>query len=115
MSNVKRILIIDDDRSILRFFKLILERNGYAADTAATGREALEKIENQFYDVALIDVVLPDMTGLDLISKFPSRTKKIVVTGAFSEENVKRARTDGAEDYLLKPVKPELLLQLIDC
>lgn len=116
MSNNKRILIIDDDMSILRFFKLILERNGHTADTATTGSEALEKINSQFYDVALIDVVLPDMTGLDLLNRLPSKTKKIVVTGAVSEENMKRAREDGAKEYLLKPVKPEILLQLIaDC
>ena len=109
----KRILIIDDDKSILRFFTLILQRKGYSTDTAETGKEALEKISRQSYDVVLIDVILPDMNGLDLLKRFPPNTKKIVMTGAVSDENQKRAQTEGADAYLLKPVKPEELLQII--
>ena len=109
----KRVLIVDDVKSILRFFTLILQRKGYSTDTAETGKEALEKISNQFYDVALIDVVLPDTNGLNLLKRIPPKTKKIMITGTASEENQKRAQTEGANAYLLKPVKPEKLLQII--
>ena len=113
MMENKRILIVEDDKSILRFFTLILQRKGYKTDTAETGKEALEKISSQSYDVALIDVVLPDMIGLDLLKSIPSKTKKIVMTGADSEENKKRAQIEGANAYLIKPVKFEKLLQTI--
>ncbi len=113
MMNAKRVLIIDDDKFILRFFRLILQGKGYITDTAETGKEALEKISNQSYDVALVDVVLPDINGLDLLRNIPSITKKIVVTGSVSDENHKRAQTEGANAYLLKPVKPEKLLQTV--
>ena len=113
MKDTKRVLIVDDDKSILRFFTLILQRKGYLTDTAETGKEALEKISSQFYDVALIDVVLPDMNGLDLLKRIPSNTKKIVMTGAASEENYKKAQTEGVDTYLLKPIKPEELLRII--
>ena len=113
MMDAKRVLIVDDDKSILRFFTLILQRKGYSTDTAETGKEALEKISHQSYDVALIDVVLPDMNGLDLLKRFPPNTKKIVMTGAVSDDNQKRAQTEGADAYLLKPVKHEKLLQTV--
>ena len=113
MMNNKRVLIVDDDKSILRIFTLILQRKGYSTDTAETGKEALEKTNSQFYDVALIDVVLPDINGLDLLKRMPHKTKKIVITGATSEENQKRAQIEGADAYLLKPIKLEELLQII--
>ena len=113
MMDAKRVLIIDDDKSIQRFFTLILQRKGYGTDSAETGKEALEKISHQSYDVALIDVVLPDMNGLDLLKSFPPNTKKIVITGTSSNETYKRAQTEGADAYLLKPIKPEKLLQTI--
>ena len=113
MMDAKRVLIIDDDKSILRFFTLILQGKGYLTDTAETGKEALEKISNQPYDVILIDVVLPDINGLNLLTSIPSNTKKIVITGSVSDENQKRAQTEGADAYLLKPVKPANLLQTV--
>lgn len=113
MISNKRVLIIDDDKSILLFFKLILQKKGYIADTAETGKEALEKISSQSYDWAFIDVVLPDTTGLDLLKRIPSKTKKIVMTGVVLEENKKRAQTEGADVYLLKPIKPNELLQIM--
>ena len=111
--NTKRVLIVDDDKLIVRFFSLILRGKGYVTDTAETGREALTKISNQTYDVALIDVVLPDTNGLNLLQRIPAQTKKIVMTGTVSEENHQRAQTEGADAYLLKPIKPEMLLQTI--
>ena len=109
----KRVLIIDDDKSILRFFMLILQGKGYSTDTAETGKEALEKIKNQLYDVILIDVVLPDINGLNLLMSIPPSTKKIMITGSVSDEYQKRAQVEGAYAYLLKPVKPEKLLQTV--
>ena len=111
--DTKRVLIVDDDKSFLRFFVLILQRKGYRTDTAETGNKALEKISSQVYDVALIDVVLPDTNGLELLRRIPTKTKKIVMTGAASDENRKRAQNEGADAYLLKPIKPEKLLQII--
>ena len=109
----KRVLIVDDDKSILRFFTLILQGKGYITDTVETGKEALEKLSNQSYDVVLIDVVLPDINGLDLLKSIPSKSKKIVMTGSVSNENQKRAQTEGANVYLLKPIKPEKLLHIV--
>jgi DNA-binding response OmpR family regulator len=112
----KRILVIDDDKSILRAFTRILQKNGYEVDVAETGKEALDKAETGCYDLSLIDVRLPDMDGTDLLPKMQKtmvETVKIMITGFPSLENGVKALDEGADAYLVKPVKPEELLTLI--
>ena len=65
----KRILVIDDDKSILRAFTRIRQKSGYEVDAAETGKEAIEKAETGRYDLALVDVRLPDMDGTDLVCR----------------------------------------------
>ena len=113
----KRILVIDDDKSILRAFTRILQKNGYEVDIAETGKEALDKAETGCYDLSLIDVRLPDMDGTDLLSKMQKtmvETVKIMITGFPSLESGAKALNEGADAYLVKPVKPEELLVLIE-
>ena len=109
----KRILIVDDDRSILRTLKRVLEKNGYTIDTAETAKEALDKLTSNHYDLALVDVILPDMKGTDLLIKAKNelnQTVKFIITGYPSAEVGAKARDLGAEAFILKPVKmPELL------
>lgn len=115
-SNV-RILVIDDDKSILRTFTRILQKNGYEIDIAETGKEAIEKSKKTHYDLALIDIRLPDMEGTDLLSKVQQTmhdTIKIMITGFPSLETGVKALDEGADAYLVKPVKPEELLALIE-
>jgi len=61
-----RILVVDDDESVTRTFKVILEENGYVVDTAECGREAIEKTNKKFYNAIFIDIRLPDMEGTEL-------------------------------------------------
>jgi len=111
------VLIIDDDKSILRILTRILEKQGYNVDTAETGREAEEKNGNKPYDLAIIDVKLPDTDGIDLLGKFHKEKPnmvKIILTGFPSIDNGMKAMNSGADAYLIKPVKPEELLKIID-
>ena len=113
----KSILVIDDDKSILRTFARILQKTGCDIDVAETGREAMEKAEKRHYDLALVDVRLPDMDGTDLLAKMKDimrDTVKIVITGFPSMEVGVKALDEGADAYLVKPVKPEDLLMLIE-
>ena len=113
--NFKTVLVVDDDKSILRTFTRILQRAGYSTETAENGKEALDKIHAQKYDAALIDVVLGDSNGLDLLPKIEEnspKTVKIVVTGADSTEKRDEACRNGADAYLTKPVNPEVLLDV---
>ena len=112
----KRILVIDDDKSVLRTFTLILKKDGYDVDIAETGKEALEKVEAGKYNAALIDVRLPDMEGTDLLPKIQSvlpEAVKIIITGFPAVETGIKSLDVGADAYLVKPVKPEDLLVLI--
>ena len=63
------VLIVDDDISVLRTFSKLLQKAGYVTETAETGKEAIEKISKRFYDVVLIDFLLPDMDGINLLEK----------------------------------------------
>lgn len=113
----KRVIVIDDDKSILRTFTRILQKNGYEIDVAETGKEALEKSKKKAYDLALIDIRLPDMDGTDLLMKMQQITPsaiKIMITGFPSLETGVKALDEGADAYLVKPVKPEELLALIE-
>ena len=109
----KSVLVVDDDRAILHTFSRILRKAGFSTETADSGKEALEKIQTQNYDIALIDMILGDSNGLDLLSKIEKRspkTMKIMITGADSEEKRSEACKNGADAYLTKPVNPETLL-----
>jgi DNA-binding NtrC family response regulator len=112
----KSILIIDDDKSILNIFTRILQKQGYSVDTAETGQEALEKLQANSYDLALVDVKLPDTNGTDLLARInqthPNMTK-IAITGFPSLEDATKVIDRGAAAYLVKPVKPEELVSII--
>ena len=113
----KAILVVDDDKSILRIFTRILQKNGYEIDVAETGKEAIEKAKAKKYAVALMDVRLPDMDGTDLLPKMQKNmqdTVKIMITGFPSFETGVKALDEGADAYLVKPVKPKELLILIE-
>ncbi len=107
------ILIIDDDAAILHVFSRIFQRKGYFVSVAQRGKEAIEKLSVNSYDVALIDLQLPDMEGTQLfpvIRKASPRTLKIMLTGKMPfGENV-----EGTDVLLKKPIQPELLLSVID-
>lgn len=113
----KTILVVDDDKSILRTFTRILQKSGYEIDVAETGKEAIEKAENHNYDLALIDIRLPDMDGTDLLARLKrqlQQTVKIMITGFPSLETGVKALDEGADAYLVKPVKPQELLMLLE-
>jgi DNA-binding response OmpR family regulator len=117
MVSAKTILVVDDDKSILRTFARILQKNGYEIDAVETGKEALEKADAKKYDLALLDIRLPDMEGTELLAKMKKQlqtTIKIMITGFPSLETGVKALDEGADAYLVKPVKPEELLMLIE-
>ncbi len=113
--NAKTVLVVDDDKSILRTFTRILQRAGYETETAENGKEALEKIHARNFDIALVDVVLGDSNGLDLLPKIEEnspKTVKIMITGADTYEHRDEACKNGADAYLTKPVNPVMLLSV---
>ncbi len=112
-----RILIVDDDKAILKSFKEILQLEGYTVDLAETGEEALEMSKTNLYHLALLDIRLRGMQGTKLLKilhgEFPNM-KKIMVTGCPSLENAIESLKHGASAYILKPVSPEKLLNAVE-
>ena len=103
----KQILVIDDDESVLETTARILELEGYGVDTAKTGKEAVEKSNVNFFNLALIDIRLPDMEGTQLLTAMREtvpKMVKIIVTGYPSMDNAVEAVNKGADAYVIKPV-----------
>jgi DNA-binding response OmpR family regulator len=112
----KTILVVDDDKTILRMFKHILQKNDYEIDTAETGKEAMAKVGNRQYDLVMLDLWLPDMDGTDLLIKAKKQIAnavKIVITGFPSLETGVKSLEEGADAYLVKPVRGEELLAVV--
>lgn len=112
----KKILIVDDDKTILTSFSEILQSKGYSIDTAESGTEAISKTDKDFFNLVLLDIKLPDMEGIDLLNAIREtspRMMKIVVSGYASLENSVAALNRGADAYLIKPVDPEELVRIV--
>jgi DNA-binding NtrC family response regulator len=96
--------------------KAILENEGYIVDLAATGSEAIQKTKKTAYNVALLDIRLPDMEGVELLKLIKDtvpHTRKIMVTGYPSMQNAVAALNKNADAYLIKPVNVEKLLNMV--
>ena len=116
MENPVRILIVDDDENIRKTIFAILLDEGYEVDSASSGSEAIIKTQEFTYNVALLDIKLPDMEGTDLLSKMRDtvpKMRKIMVTGFPSQQNAISAVNQKADAYLIKPVDIEKLLETI--
>ena len=99
--------MIDDDEAIREPMKKILELEGYHVDTAKNGEEAIEHSKTNFYNLALIDIRLPDMEGTQLLTAMRDtvpKMVKIILTGYPSVNNAIDAVNKGADGYVTKPV-----------
>lgn len=117
MTDRGRILVVDDDDMILESLVSILESEGYIASTARTGKEAIAKTEKEFFNAMLIDIHLPDMTGIEVLSRIKETTpkmKKLILTGFPETHTAIDAVNKNADAYLVKPFDPEILLDLIE-
>ena len=116
MDKHAKILVVDDDENIRNTMKTILEDEGYIVDSAATGREAVQKTQKSAYNIALLDIRLPDMEGVELLKLIKDtvpRTRKIMVTGYPSMQNAISALNKNADAYLIKPIDIENLLNIV--
>ena len=116
MSDQARIIVIDDDEAIRKSIATVLEGAGYLVDTAKNGKEAIEKTSSGFYNLALIDIRLPDMEGTQLltaINKTTPKMIKIMLTGYPSMQNAIDAVNGGADGYIVKPARMDELLRVV--
>jgi DNA-binding NtrC family response regulator len=106
-------LVIEDNLSLLRTFGKIFEKNGYIVATVQTGKEAIEKLHCQKYDVALINYPLADMDMNQLFPEFTKLSPNAIKVLTSSEPNLPD-NLEAASAFLEKPAEPEKLLCLID-
>jgi two-component system cell cycle sensor histidine kinase/response regulator CckA len=109
-----RVLVVDDDKQLLRTLSDILRRRGYTPQVASSGREGLAiAAESPHPAIALVDLRLPDMDGLELVGRLrvlSELTEMVILTGNASIDSAVRALREHSHDYLVKPVAPEQLL-----
>lgn len=113
------LLIVDDDEAMRETLSDILNEKGYRTSTARTGAEALTLAERHVYNISLIDIRLPDTSGLELLrtfkEKYPERMN-IMITGYASLDNAVDALNKGADAYVMKPLNhPELFKKITAC
>ncbi len=105
MEQQKRILIVEDDASIVNFLSISLKTNGYLFDTAATGVEGLSLFLTGQPDLVLLDLGLPDVDGLTVLQQIREKSQiPVIVVSARGQEREKVEALDGgADDYITKP------------
>ncbi|MFH1246047.1 MAG: response regulator [Candidatus Omnitrophota bacterium] len=105
MMRKKKILIVDDEADFLNIIKMRLEKNKYDVITAANGKEALEKLENDSPDAVLMDILMPKLDGLQTLKKIRKKNKDLpvyIITAFSNEERFKLARKLGASGFIVK-------------
>lgn len=110
------ILVVDDEEAMRKSLAAWLKKEGYRVDLAGSGAEALKKIAKIPFSLILLDIKMPGMDGLELLSRIKEDDSKIMVvmiTAYGSIESAVHAMKNGANDYLLKPFDPEEMLLLI--
>ncbi len=114
-----KILLVDDEEDILEFLSYNLKKEGFKVETANNGISALKKIERLNPDLIILDVMMPEMDGIELCEKIREKDKfedvLILFLTARSEEYSELAGfSAGADDYITKPIKPKLLVSRVN-
>jgi len=108
--------VVDDDLAFLQVIRRVLEARGYEVEGAASASEAMSKAERRFFNVAIIDISLPDMDGTELLSRLINMHPDVIavmLTGHSSVQNAIRSLNSGAFSYLEKPLNPDQLLAVV--
>lgn len=111
-SDQKNILVVDDDMSVRTTFSSILRKEGYRVTAVKDGYEAIKAIDEEDFDLALVDLRMPGLDGIEVLEKIKSRrpqTRVIIYTGYGSITTAVEAMRKGAADYLTKPFSPDEL------
>ena len=117
MKSGPNILLVDDEERFINSLDSILKHYDYACTKALTGGDALALLEKHDFDLALLDVSLPDISGCEIaeyIQKSVKNTTAVMLTGLGTVETAVKAMQNGAYDFLSKPINHELLIKTID-
>ncbi|MEA2639399.1 MAG: two-component system, OmpR family, operon response regulator KdpE [Chloroflexota bacterium] len=115
MKEKTRVLVVDDEPQIRRALRLVLRANGCTVTDVATGEAALDAMATQPFDLVILDLVLPDIDGVEVCRRLREWSRlPVIVLSVHGEEQIKiRALNEGADDYVTKPFSaPELLARM---
>jgi len=116
MTHEPTVLIVDDNEDLLETFAMILKRRGFCVETAKNGASAVDKFKEHDFDVTLMDIVMPEMNGVEAFRKMREMHPgaSIILMTAYSEEElIQTARDEGAQHVIHKPIRIDRLIELI--
>ncbi len=102
-----KILIVEDDRELRRLFSHVLIKNGYTVKEVANGKEALDTLENEYYDLIISDIMMPVMNGYELVRTLRDAGNNIpvmMITAKDAFDDMRLGFLSGTDDYMIKPV-----------
>ena len=110
-----RILVVDDEKGLVKLIRLNLEQDGFEVVEANNGAEAMEKLRVTLPDLVLLDVMMPDMDGFQVLKMIREigNTPVIMLTAKGEESDIVRGLELGADDYITKPFSPKILTSRI--
>ena len=110
-----KILAVDDEQRMVRFIQLNLEQDGFQVITAYNGKEALEQVRTQLPDLILLDIMMPDINGFEVLKKIRevNNVPVIMLTAKGEEDDRIQGLELGADDYITKPFSPRELVSRI--
>ena len=117
MLRLENILVVDDDPKVQAMLSEILTDKGYSVKCVGDGKKAIAESLNQLFNLALIDIHLPDMEGTELLTKLRKTEPemiKIIITGYATLDNSIEATNKGVDGYIVKPFDPKKLTSLIE-
>jgi two-component system alkaline phosphatase synthesis response regulator PhoP len=116
--NNKRVLVVDDERHIVRLIQVNLEREGYQVLTAFDGKDGLQKVKTEKPDLVVLDVMMPYMDGFEVLKSMKADPQTagipvIMLTAKAQDADVFRGWSSGVDCYLTKPFNPMELLTFV--
>ena len=102
-----RILIAEDDRELCRLFSHVLLKNGYTVKEVGNGKEALDALENEYFDLIISDIMMPIMDGYELVYSLReagNTTPVLMITAKDAFDDMRKGFVSGTDDYMVKPV-----------
>ncbi|HMB59584.1 MAG TPA: response regulator [Xanthomonadales bacterium] len=111
-TQLKKVLVIDDDAVVGQSFDRVLTPQGYKVNTALSGEEALHQMDDQDFDVVFTDIKMPGMNGLEVTGRIRERcpwTPVVVITGYGTDEYEAEAKVLGTRGFVRKPLTPEMI------
>jgi two-component system, OmpR family, KDP operon response regulator KdpE len=110
----KRVLLVDDERAILKILSIKLKISGYDVIATTSGKEALDLIVSAYPDIMLLDVVMPGMDGFEVLEKLRTSSELPVIVFSARPENAQKALALGANDFIAKPLDFDRMIKRIE-